>query len=875
MNIKIYLDRYTETCCVPGTQFEQNATVIKFDFSELDFIDDECVKTIHFFHDSLEEMNYIGDSIIKNDEFEIPKSITKYENVVAFIQITKKDFIWKTKSFNLDFYDSLDVDKTLDEDEIGILQELILEVKEIQNITTEKFEEVAEKATEDFNKNATEKLNDFNDNYTDKLNSFNENSNSKVNNYNSNAESKTEDFNANADNQKSNFDNNVTEKTNTFNSNTESKITEFNSNATSKETAYNENATSKLNEYNENHTTKLNAYNENSADKIAELNDFAAEKIEEYDNHIEDLDNIVSKKTASGESISIDDALKYKIFDCKIDGNASQITTTGKQMLQMCAETRTQNGVTFIKNADGSVTLDGTATEGTFCNLNTSYSNLDNKKYFTLENGKTYTIYCKNISSNMYFVVRSRTQNDYLLDISDGNELAVKTYNKTTDEGCYGYLYVPTGSSFDNYTVYPMICEGQYESLEWEEYTGGEPSPSPDYKQAITTLNGDIKIVQIGQNAYNIANRKNPDGYPEISVDENDWVTIDNTTPTRHYVNFFTSNLKLKTDTDYAIVLEVKEASGDGKFILMSDDQDRGQFEETIMFEDIGEMGNNSVQVYIKKSKSSFEKSADGLRSFIETSNGQSNFITFRISVVEDTSITPETFVYKSYESNEYTINLQNNELVKLNDIKDTIEIDKNGNVSLSKRIGKVVLNGTENWIFNESGTNYIRFTLFIEDLINNQENNKKYVVSDYFVSSTINEAVTDSADANRICAVSNQRLLIKLVNDNVMNLDDFKAWLAEHNVTVYYELAEPTTSSLAQLTNFKTYAGINHFFLETNIATNFEIKYAQDLQKVISKQQAEIDELKTLLSSTATSALLLDNYESDLINEIESEVEQ
>ena len=40
-------------------------------------------------------------------------------------------------------------------------------------------------------------------------------------------------------------------------------------------------------------------------------------------------------------------------------------------------------------------------------------------------------------------------------------------------------------------------------------------------------------------------------------------------------------------------------------------------------------------------------------------------------------------------------------------------------------------------------------------------------------------------------------------------------------------------------------------------------------------RDRAEIDELKTLLSSTTTSALLLDNYASDLVSEIESEVEQ
>lgn len=538
------------------------------------------------------------------------------------------------------------------------------------------------------------------------------------------------------------------------------------------------------------------------------------------------------ENTVSGNSdIYIDDALNHSIYDMKIDGNTSQKTTTGKQMLQMCVETRTQNGVTFIKNADGSVTLDGTATAGTFCNLNTSYSNSDDKKYFTLENGKTYTIYCKNISSNMYFVVRSRTQNDYLLDTSDGNELAVKTYNKTTDEECYGYLYVPTGSSFDNYTVYPMIAEGQFSELEWEEYTGGEPSPSPDYKQAIATLNGDIKIVQIGQNAYNIANRKNPDGYPEISVDENDWVTIDNTTPTRHYVNFFTSNLKLKTDTDYAIVLEVKEASGDGKFILMSDDQDRGQFEETIRFEDIGEMGNNSVQVYIKKSKSSFEKSADGLRSFIETSNGQSNFITFRISVVEDTSITPETFVYKSYESNEYTIDLNNNELVKLaDDIKDIIEIDKLGNVSLLKNTTKKIFDGTESWheFDNQYLMNCVRFRLNydINDINALCDKLQLKSTNEYWLNDI--ECLGYSATGYYIVGqIKKSRL------DENASLQSFKDFLAENNLTVYHKTTELTTINLGQLTNFKTFEGVNHFFIEANIDTDFEITYAQDIHNV------------------------------------------
>lgn len=654
----------------------------------------------------------------------------------------------------------------------------------------------------------------------------------------------------------------VNSKTTEFNNNATSKTDSFNSNATSKETSYNENATAKLNEYNENHTAKLNAYNENSADKIAELNDFAAEKIAEYDEHIEDLDNIVSKNVANGENIYIDDALEYKVFGAKVDGNVEQTTTTGKQMLQMCPEVHETNGITFTKNEDGSIIINGTATNTAFCNINGSYTDTELNRRFQLKKDSYYTLYLKNQVNGLYMGVQTSSVSGAILN-TQNQELKAQQYTGEDDDTGLAFLNVATGTTLKNLVVYPMIAEGQFSELEWEEYTGGEPSPSPDYKQAITTLNGDIKIVQIGQNAYNIANRKNPDGYPEISVDENDWVTIDNTTPTRHYVNFFTSNLKLKTDTDYAIVLEVKEASGDGKFILMSDDQDRGQFEETIMFEDIGEMGNNSVQVYIKKSKSSFEKSADGLRSFIETSNGQSNFITFRISVVEDTSITPETFVYKSYESNEYTIDLQDNELAKLTDVmKDDIVIDKIGNATLNKRVGKTILNGTENWFLSNAGT-YQVFGLTKNDVAKNN------LLSDTFIYYKQVNLIKDRVGITN----DNTEQRIYISNGISSTVEEFKAWLSENNVTVYYELLEHQTTNIGTFTNFKTFEGINSFFLETNIGTNFEVTYAQDLQKKTEDLQAQIDELKTLLSSTATSALLLDNYASDLVSEIESEV--
>ena len=72
---------------------------------------------------------------------------------------------------------------------------------------------------------------------------------------------------------------------------------------------------------------------------------------------------------------------------------------------------------------------------------------------------------------------------------------------------------------------------------------------------------------------------------------------------------------------------------------------------------------------------------------------GQSGSITFRISVLEDTSITPENFVYQPYQETNYPIVLQGNEKVSLpNGVKDELQIDKSGNVNLIKRVGKKVI---------------------------------------------------------------------------------------------------------------------------------------------------------------------------------------
>ena len=723
MNVKIYIDRYVESKYVDeaekksGTQFEENATTIKFDFSELDFLDDECVKTIHFFHDSLEENNYIGDAIIENDEFKIPKSITEHETVVAFVQITKENFIWKTKSFDLHFNQSLDVDKTLDEDEIRILQELILEVQQIKTDTSDEYKQLAKEETKKFNDNAA---------------------------------SKTESFNENA-----------------------------------------------------------------------------AARIAEYDDHIEDLDNIVSKNIVSGESVSIDDALAYKVFGAKIDGNAEQTTTTGKNLLKyqptyIPGYSKTENGVTFTVNDDYSITINGTN--------NGSNSSINIANGLILQPGT----YISNLNGT-----------GWKITMYNGSQYIDYNVARTLEtETTFSQVYIePTSlnKTYDNLTLYPMLVArsespGNSEDV-YEPYTGGESSPNPDYPQMITTLKDSMKIVQTRKNLFNTTNKEYNLASLDIDISNNELLI--NGTSTGSTGKFvIADNLNLKT-SNYIFSFFANKIIPNLTFEFYDLEDNLCKFESA----------NNKMNGSIAIQNQSIKK----INAY---SNGTQTFShEIKLQIEEGTVATD----YEEYKSNEYDIDLQDNELVKLtDDIKDTVDIDKSGNVSLNKRIGKVILNGTESWFLSNVGS-YQVFGLTKSDVA------KNILISDRF---TYYKQVNNIKDREGI-SNDNTKQRIYISNGTSSTVEDFKAWLSENNVTVYYELAEPTTSSLGQLTNFKTFASVNHFFLEANLATNFEIKYAQDLQKVISKQQEEIDELKMLLSSTATSAMLLDNYANDLMEEV------
>lgn len=176
-------------------------------------------------------------------------------------------------------------------------------------------------------------------------------------------------------------------------------------------------------------------------------------------------------------------------------------------------------------------------------------------------------------------------------------------------------------------------------------------------------LSGNIEQeITKGEQLYNYKDTTNVTS--GITVDEEGWITIsyDNSGGTNvRFFNYWNNNLNVKSSTDYNIIVEVKKVSGTGTLYPVSQDDryNSGQFKNTkyYSFNSIPSLLVNGVIQLLNTTKSEWTDNI-GLRSYVMFNPGQSGSITFRLSVLKDTTITPETFVYEKFTGGQPSPNL-------------------------------------------------------------------------------------------------------------------------------------------------------------------------------------------------------------------------
>lgn len=194
------------------------------------------------------------------------------------------------------------------------------------------------------------------------------------------------------------------------------------------------------------------------------------------------------KSTESGTEINLTDSSDMNIQELHLFGKSEQKTTKGIQLLDLSSmNSGTGDGLTYTNRGDGSVQVSGTATsqvgniwfKGKYDTNSEKLTTL-----LTLEAGKKYYIKdcilfegATNINTQTEVIEVSAEEypeGRRITGIRNPRQVVGKTYNEV---------------------IYPLIAESST-AVDWEPYTGGQPSPSPDYPQGIESVeNPTVKIV--------------------------------------------------------------------------------------------------------------------------------------------------------------------------------------------------------------------------------------------------------------------------------------------------------------------------------------------------------------------------------------------
>lgn len=193
---------------------------------------------------------------------------------------------------------------------------------------------------------------------------------------------------------------------------------------------------------------------------------------------IEDLET--TEKQASGDSLSLQNTLNKKINpeDLTIDGRCEQETTSGSNLcnLNVIQDSR------VVYNSDGTITINGA---GGFSLKFSDYTFKANTTYYMkweLINGSVNQEQIFMVPNNAFFAKKD-TFAPFKFD------------SDTVGRG----LWIHGGALFTNAVIRIWFSETQNS---FEPYTGGQPSPSPNYPQEISVLIGDIKLTSCGRNLF-------------------------------------------------------------------------------------------------------------------------------------------------------------------------------------------------------------------------------------------------------------------------------------------------------------------------------------------------------------------------------------
>ena len=198
-------------------------------------------------------------------------------------------------------------------------------------------------------------------------------------------------------------------------------------------------------------------------------------------------------------------SLDAQLERLELGGKTEQVTTTGAQLFEASRyEGVTKNGVT-VTVKDGVITATGTPNINTWIQVFVSRENY--QKLFKPEN-KIYLKTNKSKDCNYDFGIYGAFGSPIIGTIREGNSGRVLPAElPRNDTDFYFFIDVKIGTELKG-SIKPIVYHDGDGT--WEPYTGGKPSPSPEYPQEIKNVGKwneetqkyevDVKVTNAEQN---------------------------------------------------------------------------------------------------------------------------------------------------------------------------------------------------------------------------------------------------------------------------------------------------------------------------------------------------------------------------------------
>ena len=531
------------------------------------------------------------------------------------------------------------------------------------------------------------------------------------------------------------------------------------------------------------------------------------------------IDNQPTKIATNG---ICDNAVELPIVSLKSKGNNYQETTQGKNLFDNTLKDYAYYG-NLAKTISTGVRLSVSSPITTSDIIFTVYSIMDLSNFV----GKT-------VRMKATYKSNSALTGKYKIGLCDdkaGNRNAKASSSFTGQEISFivpeiieeqKYLAIwfytnagGTGATGDYVDYTNVIVTIDNEDMTYEPYTGGIPSPSPEYSQENETINS-IGWKQSGKNKF--------DNFKEYSYSNSNL----NTTS-------LNNGIKIEKKSGFGLWVFDNLENLDGKIVrAKSKFNDGGSIAIGL-----ASLDGTSRTVMKENTKSDtvssfvIPKITDDKKYLAVWLYGTDNSeISYEDLII---TIDNEDMTYEPYhEPKVIEINLNGNTLAKVGDVKDILRVNRNGEVEIKKNIEKIVLTGSEKLVDKSSSTTRTYWGIDFSNygLYQYDDSTK---TCDILTTKFKSKPQQGSFLPGQVALMTDAKNVYFIFESDTTE-EQARAILTD--MPVYFRLAEPQTIKLSSISPIELWQGTNIFKLITNLETNFEVEYVVDKDSMLDEVQ-------------------------------------